>query len=528
MNSYWRNRFRQLEETQFLEGQEYCKTLQEQFRIAENSIQMDIEKWYHRLAENNDISYASAKKFLTEGQLEEFKWDLKQYIEKGESNALNKRLIKQLENASARHHISYLEAMKLQIQQEAERLYTQFEGGATDFLKNTYAESYYHSAYEIARGSGVGNNLYALNEEQIEKIIKRPWAIDGENYSSRIWTNKEKLLKNLNMELTQNIIRGAPLDSVARRISKHMDAGLNQAKRLVRTESAALASSGQKDCFKALGVEKFEIVETLDGKTCELCGEMDEKHFPMTSFEVGVTVPPFHPNCRGCVCPFFDDEFSTGEKRAARNKDGNTILIMDMPYKTWKNAYVITKERSINIRIPKEIENISGMTVDYISSIKSSVKQMNDRYWLNFKEIAVENWGEDKPDVPFFCQYMSNNGKHAAKLVVNSGYDFSGFDDIIKLGYEYGYFAGKNVEDYIIHEIVHMMTGQDIETAEEFSEYFERINKLYVPGVSGYSDEAKNGFETIAESYIRIKNGEDIPDEARKYIDEYIERWKKE
>ena len=44
--------------------------------------------------------------------------------------------------------------------------------------------------------------------------------------------------------------------------------------------------------------------------------------------------------------------------------------------------------------------------------------------------------------------------------MVNSGYDFSGFDVIIKVGYEYKYFAEKRIEDYIEHEIVHILTGK--------------------------------------------------------------------
>ena len=105
--------------------------------------------------------------------------------------------------------------------------------------------------------------------------------------------------------------------------------------------------------------------------------------------------------------------------------------------------------------------------------------------------------------------------------------DFSGFDAIIKAGYEYKYFAEKRIEDYIEHEIVHILTGQDIESVEDFNAFFEEVKDLYVPGVSGYSDEVQNGFETLAEAYVKIKNGEDVPEKAKEYVDRYIERWKR-
>ncbi|CUX73795.1 hypothetical protein BN3589_03009 [Clostridium sp. C105KSO14] len=151
-----------LEDDQYQRSAAYYKDVQRQYIRATNSIQMDIGRWYQRLADNNDISYAGAKKLLKKNELEEFKWTVEDYIKAGEENAVDQRWMKELENASARHHISYLEAMKLQMQQHAELLSTEFEGGMTDYLRKSYGEQYYHTAYEIAKGTGMGSNLVQL------------------------------------------------------------------------------------------------------------------------------------------------------------------------------------------------------------------------------------------------------------------------------------------------------------------------------------------------------------------------------
>lgn len=181
---------------------------QEEYRKAINNLQMDIMKWYQRLADNNDISYAAAKKFLKTSDLEEFKWTVEQYIKAGEENAIDQRWMKQLENASCKYHISYLEAMKLQAQQHAELLLSELENGMTEHLHKTYSDQFYRSAYEIAKGTGVGSNLAALGTDKIELVLQKPWARDGKNFSDRIWNNKEKLINNLHTDLTQSIIRG--------------------------------------------------------------------------------------------------------------------------------------------------------------------------------------------------------------------------------------------------------------------------------------------------------------------------------
>lgn len=43
------------------------------------------------------------------------------------------------------------------------------------------------------------------------------------------------------------------------------------------TESAAFSSIAQKDCFKDLGVEEYEIIATLDSKTSDICQALDGK-----------------------------------------------------------------------------------------------------------------------------------------------------------------------------------------------------------------------------------------------------------
>ncbi len=107
------------------------------------------------------------------------------------------------------------------------------------------------------------------------------------------------------------------------------------------TEEAFFSSAAQKDCFKELDVEQFEIVATLDSHTSDICQEMDGKHFPMSQWEVGVTAPPFHVWCRLTTVLFFDDEFDSVGERAARGADGKTYFVpADMTYKEWEKVFV--------------------------------------------------------------------------------------------------------------------------------------------------------------------------------------------
>ena len=90
--------------------QKTIQDMEELYLDAQRSVQKEIESWYARFAVNNQISLTDARKWLTAGQLEEFHWSVEQYIKIGEQAGLDAAWLKKLENASARFHISRLEA----------------------------------------------------------------------------------------------------------------------------------------------------------------------------------------------------------------------------------------------------------------------------------------------------------------------------------------------------------------------------------------------------------------------------------
>ena len=94
--------------------------LQEQFDKSAKVINEKINAWYQRYADNNNMSLLEARKSLNDKELKELKWDVEEYIKKGRENAFSGEWVKELENASAKAHISRLEALELQCRQQAE------------------------------------------------------------------------------------------------------------------------------------------------------------------------------------------------------------------------------------------------------------------------------------------------------------------------------------------------------------------------------------------------------------------------
>lgn len=352
---YWKSRFKQLEEAQNRKGADTYRLIEEQYKQAQKELEGKINTWYQRFATNNGVSMAEARRMLRDRELAELKWDVKEYIKRGQENAFTGQWMRELENASARFHISRLEALKLQTQQSLELMFGNQLDSIDAAMKRIYLDGYYHTAYELQKGFRIGWDIAGLDQRQIEKVIRKPWAVDGKNFSERVWGNKEKLITEVHRELTQDILLGRDPQKAIDNIARKMNASKNNAGRLIMTEEAYFSSAAQKDCFKDLGVEQYEIVATLDSHTSDICRSLDGQVFPMKDFEPGITAPPFHVYCRSTTVPYFDDDFGQVGERAARNEEtGKTCYVPDnMTYREWKESFVDGGDKDNTIQVPQ-------------------------------------------------------------------------------------------------------------------------------------------------------------------------------
>lgn len=430
---YWAERFSQLEASQNAVSERLVEEIQRQMRRAEAEIGKKIDAWYGRLMANNGVSMAEARRILNNKELEEFRWDVNDYIKYGQENARNQKWMKQLENASARAHISRLEQLRIQVQQEAERLYGNYLDRVDCHIKSLYEEGFYKTAYEVQKGIGVGWNLSGVDPGRLEKIIRKPWAADGKNFSERIWSSKQQLIENVHTSLTQMCILGQSPDRALDSLSKAMRTSKSQAGRLIMTESAFFGSEARKDGFRELGVEQYEIVATLDSATSEICREMDGKVFSMSEYESGSTAPPFHVWCRTTTVPAFGDEFDHIGERAARNPEtGKTYYVpADMTYQDWKASFVDNGDKSglQGIRPDDKISSMNDITQEWTRTkgIKGSVAEKQEytvngtTYQVDGKHVILRPTAQEREIADVLGRKYGKRVEHVPQVVFPQG-----------------------------------------------------------------------------------------------------------
>ena len=445
-HEYWRHRFELIEDSQNRKAKFINKDVERAFKKAQSEIQGKIDKWISRIAKNNGITILEAYKMLSNSELDEFRWSLEEYIKKGKENSFNGKWIKELENASAKAHITRLEALKIEVQQAIEEVYGYEHDQLDQLIRDSYSEGYYRPIFEFQRFFNVGWNPTSVNKNTLNKLVTKPWAPDDRTFSSRIWSNKSQMIDALDTELTKMCLTGAAPDKAIKHMAKFANGKFKNAKkaagRLVMTESAYFASKGTFDSYKELGIEEFEIVATLDSRTSAICREKDGQHFPLELYEIGLTAPPFHPWCRSCTCPYFDDEFSIGE-RIARGDDGKNYYVpSNMTYKEWKkklerdktndkinlkeeltdkdkkaiNDYMSSKSYVVN----EKLRNGSALTKDeetFVNNLDSALDKM-PKFEGNL--IRVVHFDNNEKTRDFLKEYVVGQPKHFKEYISTS------------------------------------------------------------------------------------------------------------
>ena len=291
-------------------------------------------------------------------------------------------------------------------QQQVENLIGNEVDGLDNLTRQIYEDGYYQTIFELQKGTGVTSSFAILDADKIKKVLSKPWASDGLNFSRRVWgQHRAELVQKLNTDFVQALIRGDDSQKLINKISSDFNVSKYKAGRLVMTESAFFATESQKDAFRELGVKYFSVSATFDRDTCSDCGYREGEKIPMDLYEVGVTAPPFHPNCRCDIVP--EDTYGDIKSyRATRDKDGNYVEVPnDMFYAQWKNIFLdenhfTNSKNNDKIKVTKSKEGILLHTIGKLDKKKYQVisnKILTDDIVLTDKQVKHIN--ERHPNV---------------------------------------------------------------------------------------------------------------------------------
>ena len=310
--SYWKKRELANQLNQIKDEKVTIANMEENFNIAIEDIEQQINVFYERYAKSQGISIEEALKRVSEHDVKTFEKKAKEYVKKKDfSPEANAQL--KLYNATMR--INRLELLKAEI-----NLYlTDLTVKNSDLIEK-HLEKLAKSEY--ARQSGILDTKLRFSKEGVKAIVNSDYKYG--NFSKNIWTNQEALMGNIATMLRRSIIQGANPTDMIGRLRSQFNVSKHEAKRLLVTEASRVQGDVQLDAIEQAGYDEYMYIS--EPTACDICKQLDGKHFKIKDREVGVNFYPMHPYCKCSSAAYYDSEQldkEIAEYRKERGLDNN-------------------------------------------------------------------------------------------------------------------------------------------------------------------------------------------------------------
>lgn len=322
--------------SQMQKAEDYAKDLAKYYIAASRHLQSEQNAILRRFALTHHMTVKEAEELIS--SLKEP--DIKELIKALKKDPKNAELVREFEAHSARARIMRLNSLQSQVTYTTGQIQVLLNKKAQKLFVNLARSAYYNTMFDAMQRAGYGFNVKMLDPKRIKRVMDRSWT--GAGFSKRLWSNTKALEDAVKREIMVNLLTGRPLIKASQAINEEFGKGYNNARRLIRTESAYITNQMTLEGYKDLEADKYIYVAILDLKTSEVCRGLDKKRFLVKSAKVGVNYPPMHPWCRSTTIPWMPDSLLKNMKqRALDPRTGKHVLVPgDMTYEEWYKQFV--------------------------------------------------------------------------------------------------------------------------------------------------------------------------------------------
>lgn len=285
--SYWENRHTQWLNNQSDMDDRVAGKLKKEYDRTAKELEKDIARYFQKYGKDNVIEFRTMMQDLSQEDKNMLFKDMEAFAEKYPEHAHLmpvRESVYKLNRMQGLHYSTQMKLLELGVieQKELEK-----------HLEKTYGKHYKNMLEEL----GIGNQFLSVNDTIMRNTIFSKW-VNNENFSDRIWENKDNLLNHLTTVYRDGIARGDNYARLTKDIMERFEVGASDARRLVWTEANFVLNQSHVHAYFNAGMEEYEISAIMDSKTSRICRSMDGKVFRFDEMEVGVNFPPFHPWCR--------------------------------------------------------------------------------------------------------------------------------------------------------------------------------------------------------------------------------------
>lgn len=359
---YWTKRKANLIYEQMDKAEKQADNFDEIYKQSKDYLDKQINKVFDKFQRDYGLSERDARQVLKNMKDQKDLNELRKVLEARPNDPNIQRLLADLDSPAYSYRMKRLERLSDDLDRMRESIYHSEKKGSDAFYSDLMKDSYYKATFDLQQQTGLAYSFSSLPETEIKRLRGLKWT--GEAYSDRIWSNTGALASSVKDELLVSLMTGRSVRDTAQAIAERFEVGQNNARRLVRTESAFFHNQMELLSYEDAEITKYRFVAVLDRRTSHICQEHDNKVYDTDKAVPGINYPPLHPWCRSTTIAHDEDaDYSKLERRARNPETGKTELVpADMTYKEWYSKYVVEpRERELSGRQ-------FGANLDYVRS----------------------------------------------------------------------------------------------------------------------------------------------------------------
>lgn len=410
-----------------------------------------MEGIFDKYKTNYGLSEKEAKQLLST-LINSYDYDeMKKKLQSNLTNDQRKELLKKLDSQAYQYRINKFKDMQNKLDDLMKNVYNIEVEKSTDTYIDSAFHAYYRNVYNLQQGTGVAYNFNTLDSQLVDDMLRSKWS--GENYSQRIWNNTTDLANSVKDEMMMGVLTNKTEKEMTDTIMKKFAVGAYQSRRLIQTESAAMSSFADQLAYEDAGIEKEMFIAVHDGRTSKVCQQHDRSIIDISKAQVGVNVPPLHPNCRSHMIPYIEGITDNMKQRQRNPKTGrDEVVDVNENYKQWLKRQ--QQEHGVDSvdTFMKKAKNLSSDRKQYQNYIKVIGKENMPKTLSKFQDLKYN----DSDEWNLLRKYKKS--RYMGKLSA-----FSTFDDY------------KKYRNIIQTQIVGLTTQDGIKILAQSDHFIERV-----------------------------------------------------
>lgn len=381
------------------------------YQEAKTYLDKEINKIFDKFQRDYGLSQVDARQVLKNMKDKKNLNELRKVLEARPNDPNIQRLLADLDSPAYSFRMKRLERLSNDLDRMRESIYHSEKTGSDAFYSDLMKDSYYKATFDLQQQTGLAYGFSGLPESEIKHLQSFSWLDDGSTYSTDIWKNTGKLTSSIKDELLISLMTGRDTRETAQAIAERFNVGQNDARRLVRTESAFFHNQMELLSYEEADIEKYIFVAVLDKRTSRICQEHDNQVYDRDKAVPGVNCPPMHPWCRSTTVGYDEDADYSKLKRRARNPEtGKTELVpADMTYKEWYSKYV-----------------------DGVDVVKESKAEVADKVFVADKPNEIDDFFKKQKSYQKWYNELTEEEKNA--IYTYTGSDYHNFNNIKRFG----------------------------------------------------------------------------------------------